>query len=165
MSAHGPGSGEQPAVRWARRPDSRHVVWGTLVLLACIGLLGYLRDPAWLRDYSSGLRGWETAADGARVRWAGAHASFFVPSDAQAVQLRLRTTFDRTGDWPITVAVALDDVPAERVVLSDPAWRTVMIRLPPGTTRRVRRLDLRADRARDGNRAFELGEITLDPPR
>ncbi|MEO8521931.1 MAG: hypothetical protein ABI603_11235, partial [Acidobacteriota bacterium] len=100
-----------------------------------------------------------------RVRWAGGHASFFVPSDAQAVQLRLRTTFDSPGDWPITVSVALDDVPAERVVLSDPAWREVVIRLPPGATRRVRRLDLRADRARDGNRAFELAEVTLNPRR
>ncbi|MEO8521396.1 MAG: hypothetical protein ABI603_08540, partial [Acidobacteriota bacterium] len=74
---------DDPAVRRARRPGIRHVVWGGLVLVACIGLLGYLRDPVWLRDYSSGLRGWETAADGARVRWAGGHASFFVPSDAQ----------------------------------------------------------------------------------
>lgn len=165
MSPHGPVNGEPPAVRWARRPGIRHVVWGTLILAACIGLLGYLRDPPWLLDYSSGLRGWETAADGARVRWAGAHASFFVPSDAKAVQLRLRTAFDRPGDWPMTVSVALDDVPAERVALSDSTWRTVTIRLPPGTTRRVRRLDLRADRARDGNRAFALGEVTLDPPR
>ncbi len=156
---------DDSAVRRARRPGIRHVVSVGLVLVACIGLLGYLRDPAWLRDYSSGLRGWETAADGALVRWAGAHASFFVPSDAQAVRLRLRTTFDSPGDWPITVSVALDDVPAERVVLSDPAWREVVIRLPPRATRRVRRLDLRADRARDGNRAFELAEVTLNPRR
>lgn len=158
------GEGE-PAARRARRPGIRHVLWGALVLVACVGLLGYLRNPPWLRDYSSGLRAWETAADGARVRWAGAHASFFVPSDAQAVQLRLRTTFDSPGDWPITVSVALDDVPAERVVLSDPAWREVVIRMPAGATRRFRRLDLRADRVRDGNRAFELAEVTLNPRR
>ena len=48
-------------------------------------------------------------ASGARVRWTGGHASFFVPVDARAIELPLRTTFDHPGDWPITVSVAIDD--------------------------------------------------------
>lgn len=136
-----------------------------LVLAAVVSLLALLRDPSWLDQYSSGLRAWETAADGARMRWAAPHASFFVPSGARAVRLRLRTTFDQPGDWPVRVSVTLDDVAVERVVLVDPDWRDIAIRLPPPGGRHVRRIDLRADRTRDGNRAFQLGEVIVEQGR
>jgi hypothetical protein len=132
-----------------------------LALLATAGVLAYLRDPPWLLTMASGVRGWETAADGTRFRWAGAHASFFVPSDAREVRLPLRTTFDRPGEWPIDVSITLDDERVDRVTLSDASWRESVIRLPAPGGRRVRRIDVRADRARDDNRAVQLGEIRI----
>jgi len=59
--------------------SAKRVSWlaGVVVLL---GMLGYLRDPAWLIGIESGFRPWERGADGTRSRWTGGHASFFVPS-------------------------------------------------------------------------------------
>jgi hypothetical protein len=137
------------------------LVASVLTLLALTGVLAYLRDPPWLLALSSGLRDWETAPDGARFRWAAPHASFFVPSDARNVRLRLRTTFDRPGEWPIAVSISIDDQPVDRLVLSDPSWRESVVRLPARGSRRVRRIDVRADRAREDNRAVQLGEVIV----
>lgn len=156
--------------RWAAGggPARRRIARGAAAALsvaAAAGALAYLRDPPWLLHYTSGLRSWEVAADGTRLRSSGPHASLFVPADAREVRLRLRTTFEGPDDPPIAISIDLDDVSAERVVLAGPEWREVLIRLPRAGTRRVRRLDLRADRTRDGNRAFQLGEVTLGPVR
>jgi hypothetical protein len=132
-----------------------------LTVLALAGVLAYLRDPPWLVTMSSGLRGWETGPDGARFRWAGAHASFFVPADTRDMRLRLRTTFDRPGEWPIAVSISIDDEPVDRLVLSDPSWRESVVRLPARGSRRVRRVDVRADRAREDNRAVQIGEVIV----
>ena len=125
------------------------------------GVLGYLRDPPWLATVSSGLRNWETGADGTEFRWAGAHASMFVPANARDLRIPLRTTFDRTGEWPITVSITIDDQPVDRLVLSDAGWRESRVRLPAPGTRRVRRVDIRSDRTRDDNRAVQVGHVTL----
>jgi hypothetical protein len=148
-----------------RRRSLSRVAALLIAAFALAGALAYLRDPPWLLGMTSGLRAWETAPDGQRVRWAGAHASFFVPSDAESVRIPLRTTFDRAGEWPIAVAISVDDRSAGRLVLSDSAWRESVIRLPPPGSRRVRRIDIRADRARDDNHAVQLGEITLGAAR
>ena len=135
-----------------------------LAIVACLAVaavLTYLRDPPWLATLSSGFRNWETAADGTAFRWAGAHASLFVPSNARSLRIPLRTTFDQPGDWPITVSITIDDEPVDRLVLTDPGWRESRIRLPPPGSRRVRRVDLRTDRTRDDNRAVQVGRITL----
>lgn len=136
-----------------------------VALVAIAGSLAYLRDPPWLLTMSSGLRQWQTARDGRRFRWAGAHASFFVPANARDMRLPLRTTFDRPDEWPIAVSITLDDEPADRVVLADAAWNERVIRLPPPGSRRVRRVDIRSDRARDDNHAVQVGEITLGAAR
>jgi hypothetical protein len=136
----------------------------TLIIAMCLVLgavLGYLRDPVWLANQSSGLRNWETAADGTEFQWAGAHASMFVAANARDVRIPLRTTFDRTGDWPITVSITIDDEPVDRVVLSDPGWRESRIRLPAPGHRRVLRVDIRSDRTRDDNRAVQVGRVRL----
>lgn len=121
--------------------------------------LRYLRDPAWLATSTSGLREWETDADGTRFRWTGGHASFFVPSDWNGIELPLRATFDTPADWPIVATITIDNRPAERITLADPSWRRLALRLPPGGSRRVRRIDIRLDRTRDDNRGVQLGEI------
>ena len=127
-------------------------------LAAALALLGYLRDPPWLLSTTSGLRAWETDADGTRVRWMGGHASLFVPATARVVELPVRTTFD-SGDWPITVTVAVDDRMSDRIVLSDGEWHSMLVQLPSGGHRRVRRLDIRLDRTRDDNHGVAVGEI------
>lgn len=148
----------------SRENWTRRALIIVLAVAAVAAALAYLRDPPWLLAYSSGFTAWEVAEDGARVRWAGAHASFFVPSDSRDLRLRLRTTFDRPDDWPVTVSVTLDDVPVDRLVLSDGAWRESTIRLPPRGSRRVRRVDIRSDRTRPDHRALQLagGHSSLD---
>jgi hypothetical protein len=132
-----------------------------VLLAAAIVLLGYLRDPPWLLSTTSGLRAWETEADGTRVRWMGGHASLFVPSSARAVELPVRTTFDAPGDWPVTVTVAIDDRMGDRIVLSDGQWHSMLVRLPPAGRRKVRRLDIRLDRTRDDNHGAAIGELRI----
>ena len=138
----------------------RHAILFT-VFVAAAALLGYLRDPPWLLSTTSGLRAWETDADGTRFRWMGGHASVFVPSSARAVELPVRTTFDAPGDWPITVTVAIDDRMSDRLVLSDGEWRSMLLRLPPPGGRKVRRLDIRLDRTRDDNYGAAIGELRI----
>jgi hypothetical protein len=132
-----------------------------VLLAAAIVLLGYLRDPPWLLSTTSGLRAWETEADGTRVRWMGGHASLFVPSSARTVELPVRTTFDAPGDWPVTVTVAIDDRMGDRIVLSDGQWHSMLVRLPPAGRRKVRRLDIRLDRTRDDNHGAAIGELRI----
>ncbi|MEP6915453.1 MAG: hypothetical protein ABJC89_07395 [Acidobacteriota bacterium] len=137
---------------------------GVLALLLASGLaagLWYLRDPPWLAGLTSGIGRWETASDGRRFRWMGGHASLFVPSGAHLAEIPLRTTFDAPGDWPVVISVTLDDGPVDRLTLSDSAWRTAVVRLPPPAGRRVRRIDIRVDRTRADDRGAALGEIRL----
>jgi hypothetical protein len=129
--------------------------------LLLVAALAYLRDPPWIFSMTSGMRPWETDADGTRVRWIGGHASFFVPATAQAVEIPIRTTFDRPDERPIVATVALDDRPVDRIVLTDPAWRHSVIRLPAPGNRRARRIDVRVDRTREGNRGAAVGAIQL----
>jgi hypothetical protein len=136
----------------------RWIAW--LVAAAVVASsLAYLRDPPWLLEVSSGMREWQTGADGARFRWTSGHSSFFVPSDAGSIEIPLRAAFDRPDDWPIVATITLDDRPADRVTLSDAAWRRSVIVLPPRGSRRVRRIDIRLDRTRDENRGVAVGEI------
>jgi len=139
----------------------RHAILLMVFLSAAAALLGYLRDPPWLLATTSGLRPWETGADGTRFRWMGGHASVFVPSSARAVELPVRTTFDAPGDWPITVTVAIDDRMSDRIVLSDSEWHSMLLRLPPAGGRKVRRLDIRLDRTRDDNYGAAIGELRI----
>lgn len=129
--------------------------------LALIATLMYLRDPPWLLSTTSGMRGWETDARGLRYRWMGGHASFFVPAGARAVEIPIHTTFDGTGDWPITVSASIDDRLGDQVVLTDGQWRSIVLRMPPPGSRKVRRIDIRVDRTREDNRGAAVGEVRL----
>jgi hypothetical protein len=139
----------------------RRTVLIMVLLATAIAMLGYLRDPPWLLSTTSGLRAWETEADGTRVRWMGGHASLFVPASAHAVELPVRTTFEGSGDWPVTVTVAIDDRMSDRIVLSDGAWHSIQVQLPPAGHRKVRRLDIRLDRTRDDNHGAAVGELRI----
>jgi len=131
-----------------------------LALVAAVGCaVWYLRDPPWLIHQTTGLRAAERAPDGTIFRWAGGHASFFVPSDAGAIRLPLATTFDAGGAEPMVVSVFVDDVRAARILLVDDAWRTLTVPLPPRGSRRVRRIDIRTSEVRVDNHGVKIGEM------
>ena len=131
-----------------------------LAMLAMLGAaLAYLRDPPWLATMTSGMRPWTTGADGTRYRWVGSHSSFFVPSTATVVTIPMRATFGTPGEWPITATISIDDRPADQVTLSHDEWRTIEFRLPEGSSRKHRRIDIRLDRTRHDNHGVQLGEI------
>jgi hypothetical protein len=136
----------------------RALLAGAAVILAG-SLLAYLRDPAWLAHVESGFRGWHTGPDGVRYRWTDGHASFFVPATASSVTIPARVTFDQPGDRPVLVSIAIDDRPADAFELRDDRWLTRRLSLPPPGTRRHRRIDIRVDRVRGGNRGIQLGEV------
>jgi hypothetical protein len=141
------------------------VTRGTIALvaaaLALVTALAYLRDPPWLISQTSGLHPWEQRAGAPRFRWSGAHASFFVPADAGTFEIPLSTTFDDHDDKPMMVTVAVDGDTAARLVLTDDAWTRVRITLPPAGSRKVRRIDIRTNVTRDGNRGVRVGDIQL----
>ena len=139
----------------------RRVVLTLTVAIAVVVTLAYLRDPPWLLSTTSGMRPWETDASGTRMRWMGGHASFFVPADARSIEIPVRTTFERADDWPIAVSMSIDDRSANRIVLTDAAWRRVNLTMPPRGSRSVRRIDLVMDRTRDDNRAAAIGEVVV----
>jgi hypothetical protein len=131
-----------------------------VVVVTSLGVgLAYLRDPPWLATMTSGMRPWTTAADGVRYRWVGSHSSFFVPSTATAVSIPMRATFDTPGEWPITATISIDDRPADQVTMRDERWRIIEFRLPRGSSRRHRRIDIRLDRTRHDNHGVQIGEI------
>ncbi len=141
--------------------NRRHIGVVLLAAACAVAVVGYLRDPPWLLSTTSGMRGWETDESGTRLRWMGGHASFFVPSEARSVELPLRTTFDRTDNWPISVAVSIDDRLADRIVLADARWHRILLNMPTRGSRKIRRIDIRMDRTRDDNRGAALGEIAI----
>lgn len=137
----------------------RRAVAAGIVVAVIATLLAYLRDPPWLASIESGLRGWETAADGTRFRWTDGHASFFVPAGSPELTIPLRTTFDAPGDPPVLVTIAIDDRRADELVLRDAQWTMRRLRLPPPGSRSLRRIDIRADRVRSGNRGVQVGIV------
>jgi hypothetical protein len=131
----------------------------TVVLALLVAALAYLRDPPWLIGIESGLRGWQTGTDGVRYRWTDGHASFFVPASAPRLTIPARVTFDDRDDPPVLVSIAIDDRPADAFELRDDRWLTRTLVMPPPGGRRVRRIDIRVDRVRSGNRGIQLGEV------
>jgi hypothetical protein len=140
--------------------NTRHVAF-VVALSAVIAGLGYLRDPPWLARIESGLRGWETASDGRRYRWTDGHASFFVPASHSSLTIPLRATFGSPSDPPVRVSIAIDDRPADQIVLRDESWQQRRLRMPPPGSRSLRRIDIRVDRLRTGNRGVQLGEVDV----
>lgn len=131
-----------------------------LAAVVLAAALWYLRDPAWLADLSSGLRPWQQDADGTRYRWSGAHASFFVPADATAIQIPVSTSF-ADDPRPMLVTATVDDRSATRMVLRDEGWHSVTVTLPPRGSRRVRRIDIRTNIVRPDNRGVRIGEVQI----
>ena len=134
-----------------------------LVAAAAAALLAYLRDPPWLIDQTSGLRRWEQPAGEPRYRWSTGHASFFVPAAAGAIDIPVSTTFDAGDDRPMLVSVSVDGNLAARTILVDSSWTRIHLDLPPPGSRRVRRIDVRTNVTREGNRGVRIAEPELPP--
>jgi hypothetical protein len=133
-----------------------------LPLIACVlvvGVVVYLRDPSWLVSVDAGFARWERDADGAAYRWTSGHASFFVRSDASTLVVPIRAV-----GWAgsaVTVSIAIDDRPADRLTISDERWHESTLRLAGATDRRHRRIDIRVNRTLPGNRGVQVGEIRV----
>lgn len=140
---------------------TRNSVLLIVTSLLAIAALAYLRDPEWLIRVDSGFRGWETGSDGTRYRWTDGHASFFVRSDASAIDVPIRTSVAAPSDIPVTVTLTIDDRLVDRLVLNDDGWHRAKVQLPPRGARRVRRMDIRVDRTKDGNRGVQVGEVQV----
>jgi hypothetical protein len=131
----------------------------TLALLA--GAVWYLYNPPWAGAVTSGLRDWEVDPHGTRFRWTNGHASFFVPSAAAEMTLRMQSVFPGA---PVVVGISIDDRWLLDVRLSDPtAWVTSTLPLPRRSTRRsFRRVELRVSRVVPPfNLGVMVGEIGL----
>jgi hypothetical protein len=122
--------------------------------------LGYLRDPAWAGQVTSGMRAWEEDPPGTRFRWTTGRASFFVPSGATEMTLPLRAVFPGPNGGPTVVSVSVDDRWLADIQLPDPAaWVRTSLPLPRrATSRRFRRVDLHVNRTAVG--VFILGVMT-----
>lgn len=142
---------------------TRRLLLFMIAAVALVATLGWLRDPAWLDGMETGFRAWTSDEHGVRGRWIGGHASFFVPADAGGLVVPLRTTFATPDEWPIAVTLTIDDRPVDRLTLTNDGWRESELRLPPPASRHLRRIDIRSDRVRDGNRSVMVGEIRLLP--
>jgi hypothetical protein len=112
--------------------------------LAAVAALAYLYDPPWAGRVTSGLGAWSEDPAGVLFRRTVGRASFFVPSDANALTLPMRTP---DVHRPVNVEIRVDDRYLATVRLAQPdVW--VRQELPLGrqrTRRRYRRIDLRVD--------------------
>ena len=139
---------------------TRTRLWAVVACVLLLWVIGYLRDPPWLDQVTSGMRGWEEDPPGTRFRWTTGRASFFVPSDALAMTLPLRAVFPGPNGRPVTVSVSVDDRWLANIELPRPdAWVRSVLPLPRrATTRRLRRVDLHVNRTAVG--VFILGVMT-----
>lgn len=142
---------------------SRRALLVIAAILAVVALLGYLRDPPWLINVTSGFsRRWETDEEGTRYRWTRGHASFFVPADARSVVLPMRSVKDTPTDWPITATITIDGRPAQVITFDDESWRPLLLRLPRPGSRNTRRIDVTLNRVRSGQRGLQVQPFLIE---
>ena len=153
-------------------PALTRALVAALAIGAAVGAAIYLHDPPWVNaDLSFGFRPWAIDGSGERFRWTMGRGSFFVPSDATAMTLKVRSHKPFPPN-PIAIDVRVDDRPLTVMMLPSPLepdpdrWVVSRIPLPRGhTSRRFRRVDLRVRHWMEGyHLGVHLGEIALDRP-
>lgn len=134
-----------------------------LLLLGVGVLLAYLRDPPWLGRVTSGFGRWEQNGAGVRFHWMGGRASFFVPADAEFLEIPLHALFPPLSSEPFIVDIAVDGRQATQVVLRDERWVTAKLPIrSPRQARRFRRIDLRANRTwSERSVSVQVGDVTI----
>jgi len=121
----------------------KRIAWLALVAAALVAL----RDPVWAGRVSSGFRSWEEDPPGTPFRWTAGRASFFVPADATAMTLPLRTEFSGPNGAPTEVEIRSDDRYLATVRLPDRhVWTRTRLPLGGRAGRRYRRIDVRVNR-------------------
>jgi hypothetical protein len=140
---------------------SAKVVAGGIALVAA---LAYLHDPPWIGNVTSGMREWEYSQPGMVFRWTAGRASLFIPSEARAVLIPLRSGYPGPLNGAVPVEIRVDGRFLATITLTDPdAW--VRQELPLGnrpTHRRFRRIDLHVPRAvGEGVRGVMTGPPTI----
>ena len=142
-----------------------------ILTVAVTAAASYLHDPPWVAGLTYGFGPWGVDASGDRFRWTMGRGSFFVPSEATAMTLRVRSHKPLAPN-PITVDVRVDDRPLAVITLPnrlqpDPdQWVIATLPLPRGhTSRRFRRVDLRVRHwLADFYLGVHLGEIAIERP-
>ena len=74
--------------RFGRKARTVAIIAGGVALVAA---LAYLRDPPWMGNVTSGMREWDYSDPRMVFRWTAGRASLFIPSDAKAVMIPLRS--------------------------------------------------------------------------
>jgi hypothetical protein len=125
----------------------RRPVLSAVAGIAAFAALAYLHDPPWADRVTSGMEAWSKGPEGTFFRWTAGRASLFLPADAKAFALPMRTpNVNRT----VTVEVRVDDRFLATIQLTQPdIW--VSQELPLGRqrgSRRYRRIDLLIDGVR-----------------
>jgi len=142
-----------------------------LVVAAFIGMAFYLHDPPWVGDLTYGFRPWALDEHGERYRWTTGRGSFFVPSDAISMTLKLRS-HQQDPPNPIAINIQVDDRVLATITLPsrfvpDPSqWVVNKLPLPRRPTwRRFRRVDIRVRHSRESYYlGVNLGEIAIERP-
>ena len=142
-----------------------------LAIAALMAAAIYLHDPPWAGDLTYGLGPWAVDGKGERFRWTMGRGAFFVPSDATAMILKVRSHKPFPAN-PITVDVRVDDRPLAAITLpdrldSDPDhWVVARLPLPRReSTRRFRRVDIRVRHwLASYYLGVHLGEVVLERP-
>jgi hypothetical protein len=146
----------------------RRIIALLLGAAGIVAVLGYLRDPPWIGDVTSGLQPWLTDSDQRRVRWTTGRASFYVPSTATQMTLPFRAIEPRS-DRPVTIDVSVDDRWLATIEIPDRpkpeslAFVKTTVPLPHRATgRRFRRVDLHVHRwLKELHQGVQMGELTL----
>jgi hypothetical protein len=131
----------------------------------------YLHDPPWVGDVVTGFRPIAVDSRGDRLRWTMGRGSFFVPSDATAMTLKVRS-YKPLPSNPITVDVRVDDRPLTVITLPSPQqpdpreWVVARLPLPRRpTSRRFRRVDVRVRHWLDAfYLGVHLGDVVIERP-
>jgi hypothetical protein len=150
------------------RPLTRALVAAAIAAVVIASAI-YLHDPPWVANLTYGFRPWAVDARGERFRWTTGRGSFFVPSDATAMILKLRSHKPLPPN-PITVDVRVDDRPLAVITLPDPLepdpdhWVVTRLPLPRRrTSRHYRRVDIRVRHWLDSfYLGVHLGEIAIE---
>jgi len=132
--------------------------------VALVAALAYLRDPPWLANVTSGMREWDYSDPRMVYRWTAGRASLFIPSDAKAVMIPLRSGIPGPLMGEVPVEIRVDGRFLATIILTDPMeW--VRKEIPLGnrvTHRRFRRIDLHVPRAvGQGNLGVMTGPPTI----
>ena len=138
-----PVSDRAPAARPGT--ERRPAIWGMLALLCLAGSIPVrvAQDTADIGfdRVTYGFYGWEINPAGARFRWTGRRATFFVPGDTTVVEFPVRAPRLPTLP-PVVVDVRLNGRHTDEVRLERDAWQPVRLIMPSGTRQKFHRIDL-----------------------